>query len=76
MSDHGLIPVRPRTSPLEATILEELRELREQNRDLVARVEALERKNGTDCSACEHEHEKGRICLYLGPWNVICGCTS
>lgn len=35
MSDHGLTPVRPRTTPLEATILDELRELRER----VARLE-------------------------------------
>lgn len=43
MSNHGLTPVRPRTTPIEATILDELRELREQNRALDDRVKKLER---------------------------------
>lgn len=87
MSDHdnhGLTPTRPRLSVLEANVLEQLRDLREQNRGLVARVEALERKNGSPCHACSHEHEDGSRCGYplqkaVGGDRftvVSCGCTS
>ena len=36
MRDHGLTPTRPRTTPLEATILDQLRELRERVAELEA----------------------------------------
>lgn len=70
MTDHGLTPVRPRTTPLEATILDELRELREQNRDLLARVEALEKAVGPQpanvycdrCSTVFFDRDGSRYC--------------
>jgi predicted nucleic acid-binding Zn-ribbon protein len=44
MSDHGLTPVRPRTTPLEATILDELRDLRERVAALEAERDRLKER--------------------------------
>lgn len=74
MSDHGLTPVRPRTTPLEATILEELRELRER----VAKLEAHRPKRSSviPCDQCYHVHDQGERCDAETNWRQICGCEK
>lgn len=81
MSDHGLTPVRPRTTPLEATILDQLRDLREQNRALDDRVKKLERvhllaRQKGPCAQCYHVHPIGELCAGECNWGGPCKCDS
>ena len=62
--DYGLTPTRPRLSMLEASVLEQLRELRADRDDLRARVEALEAATKlTFCDRCGSSFcDGGRYC--------------
>lgn len=70
MTDHGLTPTRPRTTALEASVLEQIHELR-------SRVAALEARVGAaPCVQCHHVHTRGERCEAETVWRPICGCTS
>lgn len=77
--NHGLTPTRPRVSVLEASLLEQIRDLRER----VAALEARPVRHPLEaCGQCSHQHAYASECRTVVlirngvSGEFYCGCAS